>query len=51
MEFGRILRHVGMMNIILLLSCPINIQGREPNFDDFVERRGRGREGGGGGDL
>ena len=37
MEFGMLLIFVGMMNLILLLSRPFNIQGREPYIYDFVK--------------
>ena len=33
-EFGVLLKLVGLMNLILILSCPINIQGREVDLDD-----------------
>ena len=39
MEFGTLLRHLGVMNFVLNLSCLINIQGREPYFCDFVKER------------
>ena len=34
MEFG--LRPVGVMILILILSCLFNFQGREPSLCDFV---------------
>ena len=38
-EFGMLLILVGVMNLILILSCPFNIQGREPNLYDFVKKK------------
>ena len=32
MEIGLLLRLIGLMNLMLILSCLINIQGREPYF-------------------
>ena len=29
MEFGMLLRRVGMINLVLILSCPFSIQGRK----------------------
>ena len=37
MEFGMLLRSVGLMNLILILSCLITFEGRESNFEDFGE--------------
>ena len=37
MEFGILLRLVGVGNLILVLSCPVNIQGREPYIYDCVK--------------
>ena len=36
MEFSILLRFVSVMNLILILSHPFNIQGREPYLCDFV---------------
>ena len=41
MEFGRMLKDVGMMNFILIFSCPFNIPGREPHLCDFVFKKKR----------
>ena len=38
MEFGILLRLVGVMNHILILSHPFNGQWREPNSYDFVQK-------------
>ena len=38
MEFGVLLRFVGVMNFILILSRPFIIQGREPYLSDFVTK-------------
>ena len=38
MEFGVLLRLVGVMNLILV-SCLFNIQGREPSMCDFVKKK------------
>ena len=38
-EFAILLRLVGVMNLILILSHPFSIQGREPNSCDFIEKR------------
>ena len=37
-EFGLLLRLVGVINLILILSQPFSIQGREPYFYDFVTK-------------
>ena len=39
MELGMILRLVGVMNILLILSCPFSMQGREPSLDDFIRKK------------
>ena len=39
MEFGVLLRLVGFMKLILILSCPFNIQGRGPYLSDFVGKK------------
>ena len=36
MEFGILLRIVAAMNLVCILSCLFNIQGREPFLHDFV---------------
>ena len=36
MEFGVLLRLVSVKNLILSLSLPFNIQGREPYLRDLV---------------
>ena len=36
MEFGMLLRVVGLKNLILILFCPISIQEKESEFHDFV---------------
>ena len=41
MEFGVQLRLVGVMNLILVLSCPLSIQGRQPYLCDFVKMKVR----------
>ena len=33
-----LLSPVGVMNLILILSRPFSIQGREPNLNDFIEK-------------
>ena len=38
MEYGILLRLVGVMNLKLSLSHPLNIQGREPYLCDFVKK-------------
>ena len=38
MEFGLLLRLVGVMNLILILSCPFDIEGRELYLHDFVKK-------------
>ena len=38
MEFGLLLRLVRVMNLILLLLCSCNIQGREPYLCDFITK-------------
>ena len=38
MKCGILLRLVGMINLILILSCPFIIQERESNFHDFVKK-------------
>ena len=39
MEVGILLRLLGSMYLILVLSCPFNIQGREPNLSAFTEKK------------
>ena len=39
MEFGVLLRLVGVMNLILILSCPVSIQGREPYLHDCQKKK------------
>ena len=38
MEFGILLRLVEVMNLILILACVFNIQGREPYLCDFIKK-------------
>ena len=38
MESGMVLRLAGLMSLIHVLSLPINIQGRDPNLDDFEKK-------------
>ena len=38
-EFGIVMRLVGMMNLILILSHQLSIQGREAYLRDFVEKQ------------
>ena len=35
MEFSELFRYVGLMNLILIVSQLINVQGREWNLCDF----------------
>ena len=37
-ELGKMLRHDGEMNLILISYCPFNNQGKESNFSDFAEK-------------
>ena len=39
MEFGILLRLVHVMNLILILCCPFNIQGRETYLYDLVKKK------------
>ena len=39
MDFSILLKHVGVMNLKLILPRPSNIQGREPYFSDFVKNK------------
>ena len=41
MECGPLLKLVGVMNLMLIfiLSCPFNIEGREPYFCDFFKKK------------
>ena len=39
MEFGVLLRLVGVINLILILSCPVSIQGREPYLRDCQKKK------------
>ena len=36
-EFDVLLKHVSLMNCILILSCPVNIQDSEPCLGDFLK--------------
>ena len=38
MEFGIMLRLVGVMNLILIRSGPFSIQRREPYLSDFIKK-------------
>ena len=44
MEFIMLLRPVDLMNVILLLYFPINIQQKETSLGDFVKRKKRKKE-------
>ena len=37
MKFGILLEYISLMNLILIYSFQIDIEGREPILDDFVE--------------
>ena len=39
MQFEKLLRFVGIMNIILTLFCAVNIQGRIPYLNKIVKTR------------
>ena len=39
MEFGVLLKLVGLMNLILILSQSMYIQGRESYLRDFIEKK------------
>ena len=38
-ECSTLLRLVGVMNLILILSFPSDIQGREPFLYDFIKKK------------
>ena len=38
MELGVLLRLVGLMNLTIILSGPISVQGREPFLCDFISK-------------
>ena len=39
-----LLRLVGLMNLILILSCPVSVQEREPYLWDLVKNNGGKKE-------
>ena len=39
MELSILLRFVGLINLILILFCPVNIQGKRPYLCDFVREK------------
>ena len=39
MEFLKLFRLVSVMNLLLILSRPLNIQGRKPHLSDFVKKK------------
>ena len=41
LEFALLLRLVGVMNLILILFHPFNIQGRKPYLGDFVKKKNK----------
>ena len=39
MDFGKLLRHVSVMNFKLTLSRPFNIQGKGPYLCDLIKNK------------
>ena len=39
MEFGILLKLVGVMNLILISSDPFNIEGKEPYLCDVIKNK------------